>query len=479
MNAKSASGSIVGEWMWGSTIAESGPDGALKILSRCAEMGITDVYLLVKGTGGKLGYRQTKHTDLLLRTERDILREAVNAAHSFGIRLHAWICSMEDSAYKNAHPEAGMRHYSRGRDNDRINLCDPGYRAHMADIAAELAAYEIDGLHFDYIRYNHLANGWSRADFDAVTAMGADAERIRELIETTFGYNGRAEDSTFIFNAYRNGDRDALLVAEYRRRMVREYASTVISAARSVRPDLIVSAAVMPEGAYDEAFASLHYGQDYRDAAALYDYICPMAYSTGYGKDETWVRTVAENAIRMGNRVVMGLQAFGGVSSARLMGETASLRSLALEKQCSDGMRGVVFFRSSQFDYARITCREDGLDVKTVSGTGRNFHWVQLDMPVGARITGASVGEGVRGDTAVCISPDGASVRFFAEDGITEDGEGMLHLRCEGDFASVGQVPFVRAGGKEESTVYTVIRYSAVEKIPPYGAENGEKTNEP
>ena len=301
--------------------------------------------------------------------------------------------------------------------------------------------------------------------------MGADPERIRELIETTFGYNGRTEDSSFIFNAYRNGDRDARLIAEYRRKMVREYASSVISAARSVRPDLIVSAAVMPEGAYDEAFASLHYGQDYRDAAALYDYICPMAYSTGYGKEETWVRTVAENSIRMGNRVVMGLQAFGGVSSARLMGETESLRLLSLEKQWTDGMRGVVFFRSSQFDYARLTCHSDGMDVKTVNGTGRDFRWVQLDMPAGTRITGASVGEGVRGDTVVIIAPDGTSVRFFAEDGITEDGVAMLHLRCEGDFASAGQSPVVRAGGEGERTVYTVVQHSAVERTPSCGDE--------
>ena len=462
MIEKSASAFTVGEWMWGSTIADAGSDGAEKILFRCAEMGITDVYLLIKGTGGKLGYLQTKHTDLLIRTERDVLAEAIRAAHTFGIRLHAWICNLEDTAYRNAHPEAGMRHYVRGQDNDRIHLYDPGYRAHMADIAAELAAYDIDGLHFDYIRCNHLTNGWSERDFAALRDMGADPGRMRELIETTFGYNGRTADEQYIFDAYRNGDRDARLIAEYRRKMGREYAASVIAAARAVRPELIISAAVMPEGAYDEAFAALHYGQDYRDAAALYDYICPMAYSTGYGKDENWVRTVAENAIRMGNRVVMGLQAFGGVPAARLMHETETLRSLAQEKQWSGGMRGIVFFRSSQFDYAGITCGEAGeMTVKTVSGeNGLNYRRVRIDMPAGLRITDARVGEGYRPATAVHIAPGGTSAEFSAEEIITTAAEGYLHLRCEGDAGFATGLPTVHAAGTKEMTVYTVFRHA-------------------
>jgi len=456
MNAKSASDFIVGEWMWGSTIAEAGPDGAEIILSRCAEMGITDVYLLVKGTGGKLGYLQTKHRELVLRPDRDVLGEAVSAAHANGIRLHAWICNMEDAAYKTGHPEAGMRHYVRGRDNDHIDLHDTGYRAHMADIVGELAAYGIDGLHFDYIRCNHLTNGWSREDWDAVTLMGADPGRIRELMETTFGYNGRTEDSSCIFSAYRNGDRDARLIAEYRRKMVREYASSVIAAARAVRPDLVISAAVMPEGAYDEAFAALHYGQDYRDAAALYDYICPMAYSTGYGKDENWVRTIAQNSICMGNRVVMGLQAFGGIPSARLMAETETLRTFSREDSRTDGLGGFVFFRSSQLDYAKITVDAPGsITVKTVSGTGQAYRWVRIEMPAGGRITDAAVGEGYRQDTSVRIAPDGTSVTFSAEDSITAGTKEYLHLRCEGDLGSAGLT--VHAGGVREITVYTVM----------------------
>ncbi len=451
MKQKARSAFIVGEWMWGSTIADAGPDGAAKIMSRCAEMGITDVYLLIKGTGGKLGYLRTGHTDLLIRTERDILEEAIGAAHARGIRLHAWICNMEDSAYKAAHPEAGMCHYIRARDNDRINLYDPGYRAHMADIASELAAYDINGLHFDYIRYNHLTNGWSETDFAALAAMGADPGRIRELIESTFGYHGCTADSQYIFNAYRNGDRDARLIAEYRRNMVREYAASVIAAARAVRPELIISAATMPEGAYDEAFAALHYGQDYRDAAALYDYICPMAYSTSYGKDAGWIRTVAENAIRMGNKVVMGLQAFGGVPSARLMEEIGHIRALA-----ADSVRGIVLFRSSQFDYARITCTAaDTLCIRTVSGSGDlAYTQIRIEVPSPLRIRSARVGDGYAADTLIQISEERSSVLFCGTDCITSGTEGCLYLQCEGDLQNESVIVRPHTGANQEITVF-------------------------
>ena len=66
MKQNSTTVRITGEWMWSDTIANAGSDGAEKVLSRCAEMGITDVYLLVKGTAGKLAYLRTMHTDLLL-----------------------------------------------------------------------------------------------------------------------------------------------------------------------------------------------------------------------------------------------------------------------------------------------------------------------------------------------------------------------------------------------------------------------------
>ena len=147
------SNGIVGEWIWSSTIYEAGEDGAEAILSRCAANGITDVYILIKGTKGNLAYLNTEYKNLSY-TDRDVLQEAIDAGHAHGIRVHAWICNTEDANYRAAHPKAGMYHYNTGYSSNRINLYDEGYLEYMQNVVRELAAYDIDGLHLDYLRYN-------------------------------------------------------------------------------------------------------------------------------------------------------------------------------------------------------------------------------------------------------------------------------------------------------------------------------------
>ncbi|MBO4972211.1 MAG: family 10 glycosylhydrolase [Clostridia bacterium] len=466
-SAKPSSNGIVGEWMWGSSIADAGKDGAEKIMTRCAELGITDVYLLVKGTGGKLGYLKTKYTSSLSRTDRDILQEAIDAAHPKGIRIHAWICNMEDTAYKEAHNDAGMWHYIRARDNNKINLYDPGYLEYMTTVAKELAAYDIDGLHFDYIRYNHLANGWGENDFEALKRMGADIDRVKELIETTFGYHDKTASSNYIFNAYNNGDKDARLIAEYRRNNVKNYAMAVIAAAKAIKPNLIISAATMPEGAYSEAFAHLHYGQSYEDAALLYDYICPMGYSTNYGQSAAWPITLTENAIKMGNKVVMGLQAYEKATSDRLMSEIAGINYLRADKSYTDSALGVVFFRTGTLDYAKATYDNDKkiITVKMYNSAATSaLSRVQIDVQDGIKITGASVGEGFENGTDIKFAKNGTYVRFTGKDILKGGKDGYLYLKYEGDINKESAPASVTASRTNTLIVYTATFSSNDEK---------------
>lgn len=447
---------IIGEWMWGSTIADMGVDGAEKIMTRGAEMGITDVYLLVKGTGGKLGYLKTQYKNALSRTNRDILQEAIDAAHARGIRIHAWICNMEDAYYKSQHDDAGMWHYIRARDNDRINLYDADYREYMCNIATELAAYDIDGLHLDYIRYNHLANGWGEADIAALTEMGANIDRVRELVETTFGYHGRTADSNYIFNAYKKGDSDALIVAEYRQKNVREYAKAVIDAAKAVNPKLIISAATMPEGAYEKAFAHLHYGQSYEDAAQLYDYICPMAYSTNYGKNDTWVATLAKNSIDMGNKVVMGLQAYDKATSARMMTEIQSLRTLMGDQKYGDSVLGAVIFRTGTVDYAKLTYdKQNKIIAVKVFNTGSNLQKIQIECKNGIKITQAETGDGIISSVRVGIASNGSTATISGSN-ILRNESGYVYLKYEGDITGGAAPAQIRVYRSAEVCTYTV-----------------------
>lgn len=351
---------MVGEWLWAEAVYEAGENGAEIICDRYAEMGTTDIVLLVKGNLGRVCY--LKGEVPMARSDyggRDILQEVLDAAHARGIRVHAWICNSGDATFKSAFPDAGMYHYENGRDNNRINFYNERYRTYIEKLVTELLCnYAVDGLHFDYIRYNHLCNGWSETDFANLQVMGADVTHIKEMIERTLGYHGRDAEPEYIFEQFRQGDADAHLIAEYRRSNVMSYAKKIAAAARAVKPAVILSAALMPEGAYDLAFADLHYGQNYADLSALVDFIMPMTYSLDYHRDSAWVTKVAKGALEKGGKVLVGLQAYGTSTTEQLNADAAAVREL-LENDdaaaASENLLGIALFRTGEFSYVKMS----------------------------------------------------------------------------------------------------------------------------
>ncbi len=457
---RSKSSTIVGKWIWGNTISDLGADGAEIIMSRCAAEGITDVYLLIKGTGGKLGYLKTQYTDILVRKERDVLQETIDAAHKRSIRVHAWICVVRDETYKSNHESAGMWQYIRGRDNKFITPYDEGYREYIGNVARELAGYDIDGLHLDYVRYNHNANGWSEEDLERLAAMGANLERVKELVETTWGYNGRTEDSNYIFNAYKNNDPDAIIIAKYRKNNIKELAEHIINSAKSVNPDLIFSAATMPDGAYDSAVSELHYGQNYDDSADLYDYICPMAYSSTYGQTDDWVTTIAKNSIDKGNKVVIGIQAFDDATTTRIMAEMENLRDLMKDPTYGSGMLGTAFFRSGTFEYAKATYDTVNkiITVKLENIGFGSYTEVRVEGKYGIKFTDAGIGDGINPNTTATASSNGSYVTFKETDLLEAGGGGYLYLKYEGEIAPEKLPVIVRIySSNTELRIYTVV----------------------
>lgn len=328
--------SVFGVWMWPHSVHRQ---GARAVIARCARIGITDIFFLTKGLAGTSSYPSAFVPAFC---ERDLLRELLDAAHTAGIRVHAWLTSASDAHYKERHPESGRVHITRGADKALISLIDEGYLAYMQRVVTELCTgYNIDGLHLDYIRYNHLLYGWSEADCARYAAAGADIVRLRALIERTFLSDERNEPDC-IFDAFRAGDPSALALADVRRQDVVCFAQALTCTARAVRPDLPLSAALMPEGAYeDTAFSDLHYGQNYGDAAQLYDFVLPMAYSQAYQQDGAWVRRIAEGAYKHGLKTIMGLHAYEGGTGATLKADIAALEGAPIE--------GICLFREGAF----------------------------------------------------------------------------------------------------------------------------------
>ena len=328
--------SSLGVWMWPQSIRIS---GAKRIVSRCARIGVTDIFFLAKGLAGT-----TAHFSQYAPAccERDLLRELLDQAHLQGIRVHAWLTSASDEHYKALHPQSGRVHITRGADKGLISLDNSAYIAYMQQIISELCRlYDIDGLHLDYIRYNHLLYGWSDADCARYAAAGADPDHLRSLMARTFLHEGNNEPEC-IFQALRSGDESVLALASTRRQDVVRFAQALTCAARAQKSSLTLSAALMPEGAYDDiAFSDLHYGQNYEDAAQLFDIVMPMAYSKAYEKDSQWVQSVAQGAIRRGLKTIIGLHAYNGGTAASLRSDIAAL--------AGESIGGVCLFREGAF----------------------------------------------------------------------------------------------------------------------------------
>ena len=325
---------IFGVWMWPKSVREQ---GAKAVISRCRRIGVTDIYFLTKGMSGTVSCRSAIAP---MDCERDLLGELLDAAHACGIRVHAWFTSASDAFYKDKHPESGRYHFTKGRNQGLISLADADYLTYMTRFTRELCrAYPIDGLHLDYIRYNHLIYGWSADDLGRYAAEGADTTALQAMMERAFPGEEGAE---IFFDAYRAGDSNVHALARARRRDVVNFASTLTNAARAERSDLLLTAALMPEGAYEDiAFSDVHYGQNYEDAARLYDYVLPMAYSKAYDKDGAWVRQVAQGTAKHGLRTVMGLHAYEGGTGDTLREDMAALQNSPAE--------GICLFREGAF----------------------------------------------------------------------------------------------------------------------------------
>ncbi len=320
---------ILGVWMWSSSIRLR---GAEEVISHCADAGVTDIYFLVKGLLGTAAYQSSLVPN---DGERDLLAEALDAAHKRNIRLHAWYTTVCDRQYVASHPESGRFHCRTGPDNQMVALTDTGYPLYMESVVQEICRnYPIDGIHLDYIRYNHITSGWSEKDLQCYAAEGADPEELRHMLDRMY-YREEGKDETLLFDAYRAGEKNAVAFANARRKQVVQFASRLRDAAKAERKNLIMTAALMPEGAYDDtAFADLHYGQNYADAAGLYDYVLPMAYTKTYEKDGVWLRKLAENSSGKGLKTVMGLQAFSPSTGSTLRDDIAALRDASTDGIC-------------------------------------------------------------------------------------------------------------------------------------------------
>lgn len=112
-----------GVWLWGVTVQEY---GAEYVVVKCKELGITHIFLLVKGTSG--------HVSM------EALGKLLPLAHREGIYVHAWFVCFSDASKPDATP------------------LSKSYRIYLLKLIADFLTTDfsgeyVDGVHLDYIRF--------------------------------------------------------------------------------------------------------------------------------------------------------------------------------------------------------------------------------------------------------------------------------------------------------------------------------------
>jgi uncharacterized lipoprotein YddW (UPF0748 family) len=248
------------------------------IFQNAANLGITDVMFQVRGRGDAFYDSNFEPRAIGLSTSFDPLQTAINAAHSRGIKIHAWMNttpmwqgSLTPSAghmYYNINPSFRLTNNSGAVEPQEgwsggyssVNPILPEVHAHINNVVNDIATnYDVDGIHLDYIRYIP-GNSFSTLPHDAIS---------HQMFQAATGLNGASSSNAV---AYRN------YIEQRITDLVGSIRQTVDAAELLEGRDISLSASVWR----DPDIAENDYMQDYRTwlEQDLLDVAMPMIYLT-------------------------------------------------------------------------------------------------------------------------------------------------------------------------------------------------------
>ena len=295
--------------LWVVRTTLTSPSAVETMVSAARSSGFNTLLVQIRGRGDAYyaNALEPRGPGLSPKTEFDPLATTLALAHAAGLRVHAWINvnlvagagelppARDHVIYR--HPEWLMVPRALAADLRSLDPRSPGYVGRLAryvrsqpaeieglylspavDAAAEytvnvardiVSRYDVDGVHFDYVRYPTDDFDYSREALDAFRRTLAATMPSNELRQ----FDRRAAADPLIYTdtfpdrwrAFRMSRLDTLV----------ERLHDVV---KGVRPGTLVSAAVIPDGAE----ASARHLQDWRGwiARGLLDVVCPMAYTT-------------------------------------------------------------------------------------------------------------------------------------------------------------------------------------------------------
>ena len=324
--------------LWVARTSLESPAAVRALVEQAAASGFNTLFVQVRGRGDAL-YRsllEPRPEFLSDQPRFDPLQLAIEEAHARGLAVHAWVNAYlvwgpadpprDPSHLVNSHPEwlavpraLGRRLYDRDpRDPTYVQrLIDyaavnsdvveglytspshPGVQERLQRVWLDLATgYDLDGIHHDFIRFATSAFDYSRSSleqFQAWVRPLIDAQRYQELA---------AEVPN---DPYAMADALPEWWDRFRRDTVTQLVRRVYRDVKARRPELVVSAAVLP----DWRSAAVWQFQDWSSWLTddIIDVAVPMAYTGDDDLFQGWIDAALATA-GASNRVWAGVGAY-------------------------------------------------------------------------------------------------------------------------------------------------------------------------
>ena len=441
---------MLADWVFGDTLYERGP---AELMKEYSELGITDVFLLVKGTGGKLAWQSKISGTTMVYTSTDLVKQACDAAKPYGIRVHAWIAAAQDSLYSQRNQNAVAYHFRAGTALDDVtvnmDMRNAEYRAYVRSLIKELNNYDIAGVHFDYIRYSTLFYDWcasmrndlinnygiTKAEYNA--AVKAMCMSANEDYGGNYKYTTNS-DGYYVYSASgttpsganfaecllgqgtTDGNNGAKKIAQMRKDVVKNFIAEVT---KDLSSDKLISCAIMPESVYD-VFGSAAYCQDPAVLKDVIDFAAIMSYSSeyGYASDDEWIARLAEICAKDGLDAVAAIQTFdsevgnSNPTCANIYNQYVNLmkkKKTVNADSSSANILGAAFFRGAKMTLASAYVKNSttmNIKVHQQDEVGNGITKIVLEAKNGVTITKVSNKSGWASGTSFTISSDKKSL---------------------------------------------------------------------
>jgi len=271
----------------------------------------------------------------------DPLAEIIRQGHAAGLQVHAWMntCYVWGAGRKpysklhvvNQHPDWLARDARGHYVLKSVNECEGAFltpanlaaRQHIHDVFLDVARrYDVDGIHFDYVRYPNGGYDYS----DAALFWFRDGMRSSLTTDEIARLDRRARTDRLAYPHFFPAQWQ-----QFRRRQVTDMVAAISQDIKAIKPWVVVSAAVFA----DSRDARDARGQDWKTwlQKGYLDAVIPMAYGAGTAKVAAQIADAVACARASGRYAYAGLGSWhipagstvAKINAARALGAQGSV----------------------------------------------------------------------------------------------------------------------------------------------------------